>query len=242
MKAHRLFLGLIVAAGVVGAQQQSAFAQAQPRQESPLIAARKQITDAMTAAATAKKAVDAARLKVLATYKAQTPDYAKAEAEVAASKVKMDAARIAALNAVKASAPYRQALAAKDAASQKIREAQEAGGQPEETVRTTYMQQATVMSRMESQGLESNAAYAEAKAHYAEAQKALEAYKAQLDEFCKADPEYAQADQAYTAAQQAVQAANDNYKQVQQSEAAARAAARTTAKPPSGSGGTAAPR
>jgi hypothetical protein len=221
MKAFRLALGLMVA-GIAGISGTASAQVVKP--DSPIIAARKQVTEAQNNVLIAKKALDAARLKVTAAYKAATPDYAKAETEVASAKVKMDQSKIAAQNAAKADPEYRQAAATKDALSVKIKELQASGAEPDDATRTQYMQLASVVSRLESQALEKNAGYAEAKTRYAEALKALEAFKEQLDQACKADPEYMAAEQAMVTAQQTLQTAQDSMKTTQASEAAARAA------------------
>jgi hypothetical protein len=67
MKAHRLFFGLVVAAGIAGVTSH-ANGQAVPPNQSPMVQARKAVADAGAAVQLARKAVDAARLKVVATY------------------------------------------------------------------------------------------------------------------------------------------------------------------------------
>ena len=63
MKAHRLFFGLLVAAGVAGFAPH-AQGQAVPPNQSPMIQARKAVADAGAAVQLARKAVEAARQKV----------------------------------------------------------------------------------------------------------------------------------------------------------------------------------
>jgi hypothetical protein len=223
MKAHHILCGWVLSAGVAGLCG-SAFGQTTPRPESPMVAARKQVTEATTAVTTAKQAVLVARQKVVVAFKAATPDYTKAEQDATKAKQEMDAAKAAAQTAVRSKPEYKQAAASKAALQEKLRGLQDAKpGDPERTAITTeFTQTATNLNHMETQGVDSDPKYTDAKARYLEATKALESFKTQVDEACKADPEYMAADQALQTAQQALVQVTDAMKATQKAEAEAR--------------------
>lgn len=233
MNVRTMLGGLVLALGVAG----TALGQTANQPQSPLVAARKQVTDAQVAVKAAQTLVDQAKLKVAATFKTTNPDYAKAEAELAKSKQGMEAAKLAAQAAVKKKPEYIAAATTKVKAQDEIRTAAATGGTADPALSTTIGAQATIMSRLESQALESDPKFLEAKAKYAEAAKAAEVFKTQLDEAYKVDPEYTTVLQTWTQAQQTLTTAQENVKNVSKSEgermraeSKARAASRTPPK------------
>jgi hypothetical protein len=216
MTARRSLLGLVLGAGLALTTTGAVHGQVRP--ESPVVGARKQVTDADAAAKLAKAAMEQSKMKVIATFKTTNPDYAKAEEELAKSKQEVEAAKLAAQVSARKKPEYIAAASAKAAAS----EQNKAGGNPDAA--GEIMKQVSVMNRLESQALETDTKYLEAKGRNAEAAKALEVFKTQLDQAFAVDPDYIATSQAYATAQQTVLTANESLKQVIKSEAAARAA------------------
>src|SRR5688572_16591521 len=112
MKAYRIVFGLALAAGV-SAVPATSFGQATPRQESPMVAAKKAETDALNALNLAKKDLEKARQKVVAAFKTSQPEYVKAEQDLTKAKAAMETAKAAAQAKTRSLPEYRTATAAK---------------------------------------------------------------------------------------------------------------------------------
>ena len=198
MKAYRIAFGLALAAGVAGASVVS-FAQVTPRQESPVAVAKKAENEALNAVNLAKKDLEKARQKVLATFKTTQPEYVKAEEDLAKAKTAMTTAETAAKAKTRSRPDYKAAVAAKAEAQGKFSALREERGLAADKERNALLEEVTkhaaVVNRLEQASLTGDSAYADAKARVAELTKALDGFKAQIDEACKVDPDYMAAEQ-----------------------------------------------
>ena len=198
MKAYRIVFGLALAAGVSSVPAVS-FGQSTPRQESPMVAARKAETEAFNALTLAKKDLDRARQKVIAAFKTTQPEYVKAEQDLTKAKAAMETAKAAAQTKTRSLPEYRAAMAAKTKAQEKLTALRDEKGLAADKERNALLEESTrhaaVLNRLDQASLTNDAGYADAKAKVAELTKSLESFTTQIDEACKADPEYMTAEQ-----------------------------------------------
>lgn len=209
MKTQRIVLGLALVLGAA-AIPTSAVAQ-----ESGVVAARRQVTEATNAVNAAKLAMDRARVRIAATFKTQNPEYAKAEADAVKAKADMESAKQAAMTALRGKPEYIAAVNAKAKSQEKMRTLQQGGGSQTDfnTVAEETIKQSAAINSMEKSAVENDQKYNDAMTRLAEANKTIEGFKSQIDEFCAADPEYMQLAAQHLQAQDAVVQAQEAVKQ-----------------------------
>ncbi|HEX8915761.1 MAG TPA: hypothetical protein VF796_25630 [Humisphaera sp.] len=218
MHAKRFLFGCVLTLGAAGVVAPAVAAPpVAPKPESPIVAARRQLTEANVALNAAKQQQTAVKAKVAAKYKTENPDYAKAEAAAVKTKADAEATRKAALTAVQAKKEYQTALANKEAQVERLRALPASASDFQRDKITNELDKYRTELQTMDRSVDADPKVVESKRAADEAARALDAFKAQLEAACAADPDYVAATAAVTDAETRLAAATEALKQAQAS-------------------------